>query len=60
MMRNNNAAIYLTVAALAIVTVIGVSHTDTSKTGNIALAQAMFTADGQVPNHTANDLNDLQ
>jgi len=37
------AAAYVTLAALAIVTVIGVNHTETASTGSASVAQAMFT-----------------
>jgi hypothetical protein len=64
------ATAYLTVAVLAVVTIIGVNFTETVKTGNVALAQAMFTDDlgatqkvfeaGQIANHdTASNPSDL-
>jgi hypothetical protein len=45
MMHKSPAAAYLTVAALALVTIIGANLTQTAKTGNIAIAQAMFASD---------------
>jgi hypothetical protein len=37
------AAAYVTLATLAIVTIIGVNHTQTATTGSASVAQAMFT-----------------
>lgn len=58
-MRSCATTVYFTVAALVLVTVIGVTHTETAKTGNPALAQAMFADEAHVAGHgTTSEQND--